>query len=404
MTMATTTPEPTGDVNPVSLDTILAGDIPALLVHKSYQYAKRVPEALHYINELYSPGLGLGLVVPLHNHKGSSVEQFVAQCGHAPMIIVDPELHYSSTSAWESRTDANADWAELMNAPQKPKARWVKLALDIQRDLGATVALSASGWVDAVDGSKSMARAMTFVAESRTYVGSGEPMMVNLTFDWRWLVDEDLRATLLQEIVESNESLWYLRFYWPEVPVRYGQLIDAAILAGYRELSELCALEDKQLFLPNSGLTGWVATALGATGFSTGQAWPEQAFARQRIMGGKKGQRPSPRIPRYFDSQLLHTIEYSEFQRLSEFEDHEELVTPFSLEIEEEGHSHELGGLHYLMAVADLQSTLRGKRSQAKAAREVRAAAKFIADLRRADQPAGLNRPLHLVSWRDILA
>ncbi|MEX2510609.1 MAG: hypothetical protein WD405_11640 [Homoserinimonas sp.] len=320
------------------------------------------------------------------------------------MIIVDPELHYSSTSAWEGRTEPNADWAELMDAPKKPKPRWVKLTLDIQRDLGATVALSATGWVDAVDGTKSIARAMNFAAESRAYLGSGVPMMVNLTFDWRWLVDEDLRATLLQEIVESNEPHWYLRFYWPEVPVRYGQLVDAAILAGYRELSGLCALEDKQLFLPNSGLTGWVATALGATGFSTGQAWPEQAFARQRIMGGRKGQRPPPRIPRYFDSQLLHTIEYSEFQRLAEFEDHEEHVTPYSLEIEEEGHTHELGGLHYLVAVADLQSTLKGKRSQAKAAREVRTAAKFITDLRRADQPAGLNRPLHLAPWGDVLA
>ncbi|MDH6238590.1 hypothetical protein [Cryobacterium sp. CG_9.6] len=398
--------DPAAGTAPANLATILGGGVPTFLVHKSYQGAKRVPEALGYINGLHSPDLGIGVVVPLHNHKRTAVEQFVANCQLAPVILIDPELHYATTSAWESHADAkvNDDWINLMDAPQKPKAKWIKLALDIQIDLGATVSLSASGWVDATDGTRSIARAMSFVDESRSYVGSEAPMAVNLTFDWQWLVDEELRATLLQEIVESNERLWYLRFYWPEIPVRYGQLTDAAILAGYRELAELCALEDKQLFLPNSGLTGWVATALGATGFSTGQAWPEQAFARQRIMGGRKGQRPPPRIPRYFDSQLIHTIEYSEFERLSELEPHEELVTPYSLEIEEEGHSHELGGLHYLMAVADLQSKLKGKRPEAKSARKVKAATKFIDELRRADQPAGLNRPLHLAAWKDVLS
>jgi len=404
MTTAPTTTAPAA-VAAVGLDTVLAGDVPTLLVHKSYQAAKRVPEALGFMNAMHAPDLGIGVVVPLHNHKRTAVEQFVERCQLAPVIIVDPELHYASTSAWEARADGNVndDWIDLMDDPQKPKPKWVGHTMDLQYDMGATVALSASGWVDAVDGTKSMARAMSFVAESRAHVGTTTPMMVNLTFDWRWLVDDALRATLLQEIVESNEPLWYLRFYWPEIPVRYGQLADAAILAGYRELAGLCALEDKQLFLPNSGLTGWVASSLGAAGFSTGQAWPEQAFARQRIMGGRKGQRPPPRIPRYFDSQLLHTIEYSEFERLSGFATHAELTTPYSLEIDAEGHSHELGGLHYLMAVAALQAKLKGRRPEAKSAREIAGASGFIEGLRRADQPAGLNNPLHLAAWAELL-
>jgi hypothetical protein len=390
---------------PVPLSAILAGDVPTFLVHKSFQYAKRVPEALRYISGLHSPSLGIGVVAPVHTHKRKAVEQFVASCGIAPLVLVDPELHFATTSTWDGAgAKFNDDWSALMDMPEKPKPKWVKLALDTQSDLGANVALSASGWVDAAHATKSLARAMNFVAESRSYVGSTSAMMVNLSFDWRWLVDDALRAMLLQEIVESNEQVWYLRFYWPEVPVRYGQLTDPAVLVGYRELATLCALEDKQLFLPNTGLTGWVATALGATGFSTGQAWPEQAFARQRIMGGRKGQPPPPAIPRYFDSQLLHTIEFSEFERLSAFASHAKLDTPFSLEIDVDGHSRELAGLHYLMAVAELQAKLKGKRPEAKASREVAAATKFITDLRRADQPAGLNNPTQLRMWKDLMA
>jgi hypothetical protein len=395
---------PTTAATPAPLSAILAGDVPTFLVHKSFQYAKRVPEALGYISSLHSPALGIGVVAPVHTHKRKAVEQFVSSCGIAPLILVDPELHFAITSAWDGAgAKVNDDWTALMDMPDKPRPKWVKLAIDIQGDLGANVVLSASGWVDATHAAKSLARAMSFVSESRSYVGSTSQMMVNLSFDWRWLVDDALRAMLLQEIVESNEQLWYLRFYWPEVPVRYGQLTDPAVLAGYKELAALCALEDKQLFLPNTGLTGWVATALGATGFSTGQAWPEQAFARQRIMGGRKGQPPPPAIPRYFDSNLLHTIEFSEFERLSTLASHTELVTPFSLEIDVYGHSRELAGLHYLMAVAELQTKLKGKRPEAKASREVTAATKFITDLRRADQPAGLNNPLQLPVWNKLL-
>lgn len=402
--MTTTASASRGEDTSPSLQRILAGDVPVVLVHKSYQHSKRVPEALGYMASLHGHDLGLGVVVPVHNHTQNQVEQFVDQLGHVPFIAIDPELHYASTSTWEGRETANVkdDWTYFQDVPNKPKGKWVRRVLDAQRENGATVLLSASGWVDVSAGAKDLTRALTFVTESREKVGS-DPMLVNLTLDSRWLADESLRSELFQEIVESRESHWYLRFYWPEVSVRYGQLGDGAILSGYRQLAELCALEDKQLFLPNTGLTGWISTALGATGFSTGQAWPEQAFAKQRVMGGRKGQPPPPRIPRYFDAFLLHTLEHSEYLRLAELDGHEDVVSQYSLEMDDQGHSVELAGLHYLMGIADLQAQLKGKRPEAKALRAVKRAESFLSGLRRADQPAGPNRPLHLAEWREVM-
>lgn len=158
-------------------------------------------------------------------------------------------------------------------------------------------------------------RAMEFVDTSRDVVGD-KPMFVNLTLDAQWLSDKQLRAVLLQPIVDSPEKHWYLRFWWPMIANRYGQLTDKNVLDGYRVLSRTAALERKRLFLPNAGLTGWVMTGLGATGFSTGTSWTDQAFARERRMGGVKGRPSPPRIPRMFDRALLHTVEFGRFERL----------------------------------------------------------------------------------------
>jgi len=165
----------------------------------------------------------------------------------------------------------------------------------------------------------------------------------------------------------------------------------------------VAASEEKQLYLPNSGLTGWMASALGATGFSTGQGWPEQAFARQQRAGGKPGQAPNPRIPRLFDSTLLHTVEFAESLRLRGFAGHRHYDSAFSLEMDTGGHDFKTAGLHYLMAVGRLQAKLNTSRPNIAALRRVRRGATFLKSLNRVDRPAGLNRSGQLDTWEPLL-
>lgn len=388
-----------------ALPDLLEGDVPVFMLHKSFQAAKRHGEVYDAIHALYGSDLGVGAIVRLANEPQTMVEKYMSGHTNVPLRVADPELHRAPGCGWEGAgplTGYATKRGYLAEVPEKPRAKWIRHVLAEQRDSGATVLLTATGWVSEIEAAKALDRARGFLDMSREEAGD-VPMFVSLTLDSRWLSDSRLRGRLLQEIVESTEPYWYLRFYWPEIAVRYGQLTDSAILAGYKELVEVAASEEKKLFLPNSGLTGWVMSALGATGFSTGSSWGEQAFSKPRIVRGPKGVKPK-RLNRFFDSTLLHTVEHQEYLRLSEFDGHVEVPTPFSLEMDEVGHDHDLARLHYLVAVAGLQAELAARRPVLSARRQVKTATEFIRSLPRVDQPSGQNRPQHLDAWSALLS
>jgi hypothetical protein len=388
----------------LNLDQIMTGDEPAFLVHRSYNGDGRLDEVFNELLGAHGSSLGIGTVVRMPSIARKKVEAYLGRHSDLPLRIADPEIFNARDTKWTgaSAKKTYEQWDYLDDVPTKPNHLWVKNVLQIQRDVGATVLLSATGWVDETEADRSLRESMDFVAESRN-VAQDDYMFVNLSMDSRWLTESSLRARLLQEIVESNEQRWYLRFYWPEVSPRYGQLSDVGLLMAYKELATVCAVEGKQLYVPNTGLTGWIATAMGAKGFSTGPSWPEQAFARQRVIAGRKGQTPPPRIPRFYSSTLLHTIEYTEQQRLASFPEHVAPGNIFANEISAEGHDATTAGLHYLMEVGALQASLNMRRPNIKGLIEVRRAQAFLEALHRVDQPAGPNKPTHLAAWESLL-
>ena len=290
----------------------------------------------------------------------------------------------------------------MRDVPSKPSNLWIKTVIDLQEELGATVLLTPTGWVTETNGSKALTRMLAIADETRN-IFSDRILWTNLTFDAKWLTDTSLRNTLIDEIVESDQLDWYLRFWWPEVNPRYGQLQEAAILNGYKDLVRAAELEGKRVYLPNSGLSGWILTAIGAAGFSTGQSWDEQAFAAQRIIRRAKGQKPSPRIPRLFDPTILHTIEHSEHQRLEQMSGHLSTRNPYLDEIDQTGHTAERASLHYLYEVAGLTAAIAGKRAARDAHARVKVANQFVNSLARIDQLTGINVPGHLKLWPKIL-
>jgi len=387
-----------------SLRKIMNGDRPTFIVHKSYTNSARLGEVFDSLDGLWGKSLGLGTAIRMTHSSPSKAAQYMSDRSNVPLRLVDPELYHVPETRFEDADQKKSPekWPFLAAMPDTPDARWTHEVLQAQRDSGASVLLSASGWVHDVKPAAALQAQMNHVVESRQHA-QDELMMVNLAFDHRWLSEASLRDLLLEEIVERHEQHWYLRFYWPIIKTRYGQLLDSAVIDGYRELSALCRDEGKTLFLPNTGLTGWIASALGASGFSTGQSWPEQAFARQQVIAGRPGQQRPPAVPRFFEPTVLHTLEYGEHERLTEHEAHVDEADPFALELETDGYTSEVAGLHYLMSVGELQASLRARDPRGVARRTVRRAKRFVDGLDRTEQLTGANRPQHLELWHRAL-
>jgi hypothetical protein len=206
-------------------------------------------------------------------------------------------------------------------------------------------------------------------------------MFVNLTLAGDWLANPVLRTMLLDEIVESTEPLWYIRVRWPIVEPRYGQLTNGPLLDGYKELAATAALEGKVLVLPNSGLTGWVATALGASGFSTGTSWPEQAFCDERRFGRQPGQSNPPAAERYFERAVLNPLLWSDAQGLGNVHGFVACQCRYCLAMRANGYSREHAGAHYLVRTARLLDDIGSTNRRLEALRSVRSAQGFQASL-----------------------
>lgn len=394
----------------------LVEDKPYILVAKSYQLSNQLPGLLNVARRVTRGAIGTGIVISMPQMKPATASAFFARCSDPVLKIADPTLHQhpssgSPTAAPPSgRTLRGYQWFGLTPAHADPTDQtWVKEVIDAQVAVGASILLSATSWVDAADPARQLAHAMRWVQASRAEA-EDRTMLVNLTLDSTWLSNRSLRSQLLTEILESDERSWYLRFYWPEVEPRYGQLADEQILLGYRELATLAALEGKRVFLANSGLTGWIATALGATGFSTGIGWPEQAYAAQRRIASRRGRPQPPRVPRYFENTLMHTVDHPFHVAISAQTGYSRCSCRYCASLPLGAPlagtwPKETAGLHYLLRVAKLTQKVSGPNPRLEALREVRGAEKFVATLKAtASAPTGGNTPKHLAQWSKVLA
>lgn len=385
----------------------IAGRQPMLAVHRSFR-DKDFPTMLRHLRAR-TADVTNGVVISLSTHNDGKARSEMGDAASADVRLADPQLWKHDTSGWpgvdvgKPKTAWKRTWwtAALPHAAKSDPA-WATRILETQLSVvGANMALSATGWVDSANARQSLDDALRWVQVSRSVLGEGVPMFVNLTFDHVWLSNPILRSMLLTEIVESSEDMWYLRFCWPKPMVRYGQLTNPDVLLGYQELCQVAADEGKRVVLANSGLTGWVATALGAAGFSTGTSWPEQAHVMESPMGGNGG----PPKERYFDRNLLHTVERPTYLRIARSPAHVACACTYSSSLARGAvWDFQHAGYHYLMNAGDLtQQIARATDPRAQAQATVTAAATFAGSLSGATALAGADRPLHLPGWGKAL-
>lgn len=389
------------------LNQMLSDDNPIMLVHKSHQHSTKLPELLSQLGNTHGQQVGFGSIIRLPKMQPKAASRYMDGIQHVPLRIVDPELwRFKESGGWggaETPDPKKKDhWKYLKPTPRTVNKSRVKEILKIQREYGATVLLSATGWVSEANGDVNLSKAMEWVDESRQQ--SDEcPMWVNLTLDQKWLTNSSLRDTLLNEMLESNEDDWYLRFWWTEITPRGGQLQDLHLLRGYKELVTVAASEGKRVYLPNSGIAGWLLTGLGAAGYSTGMSSTEQSFAQQPIIRRAKGRPSSPPIPRIIDPSLLHIIEYQEFLRISTIKSHQNYTSPYLSQITPNQYQAELAKLHYLWTMGQITADISKKNPAAMALNKIRTGQNFVNSLNSATALLGANNPTHLATWSKLI-
>lgn len=403
MTRSLVRVQPVGPVPTVA--EALSGTVPTFVVHRSWAHAALVPDLVVRAQRACATDAAVAVATRLPVHPPHASRAFLDSVPTATLRIADPEIH---TLPGPARAPHPKDLKQAAHyryggvpVPAAPDPGWVRDVLDAQHDAGASVMLSASGWVSTAQGRQQLATAMSFVTATRAALGADDPMFVNLTLDAGWLVNSGLRARLLQEIVESPERLWWLRVMWPPMkPNPYSQLIDTSVLDGYKELAQVAAAERKVVFLPNSGLTGWVATALGASGFSTGMSGPERAYLNQPPPGGGGG---VPARERYFEPNLLHTILRTDQAQLRRQPTYQPCACAYCRTLANGPWQKEQEHLHYLHNVAELTALLgrTGRRPAAHA--RVQQAETFYTGLPGPARLSGESEPKHLHTWETLL-
>jgi hypothetical protein len=140
--------------------------------------------------------------------------------------------------------------------------------------------------------------------------------------------------------------------------------------------------------------------AWGTAGFGAGPFGSNQAFLEPAGGGGGK-----PQIERYFEQQLLHTVERTSRSLLTGDPGYAQCTCPYCRPLlAGAAWSHEYAGLHYLfnvgMLTARVAPAVAGRRgTHGAVGRAVRAAARF------ADGKAliGSSDPAHLRTWDQLL-
>jgi hypothetical protein len=393
---------------------------PLLLLHRSHQHSKLLPTVISDASRRHAGALHIGVVASMPRMSPTGLRDFLSKTADAPVRIADPEA-FARLDSFGPVLSGQRDGKPYVGLSTQPHWQyftetqpsggtdsWVRATLAAQRNAGATVLLTPGVWLDPATSAGSLDTMRQHAEWAQSALEPGEHLAVNITMPASWLTTPALRNRLLDEIVDMDHEVFYLRVRWPLMAQPYGQLLNPGILDGYVQVANVFEENDKVLLLPNTGLTGWVALAWGAHGFSTGIGSGERAFAETRVIKIKQsGPRPAP-THRTFAASVLHTTDVATAARLDAVPNAQPCTCRFCRTLRRlpSGQfSKELAGAHYLRRVADLTAaTTTHSRGRRVATRQtIRSARRFISGDASVVPLTGVNDPKHLPLWADRL-
>jgi hypothetical protein len=390
-------------------DEALDGSLPLFLAHRGVQDQKLLPSMFARLHQTYGERVALGSIVRIASQTAKASREFFEQSSTAAVRIADPACYLLDSDILRLPKDSNTK--EVISKAARTRAPylgatgsedWLAQVLEAQREAGANLLLTPGRALDPENAGESIAELFSEAKQATALLKRGERLALNVTMSWRWLVAENLREKLFDELLDQDQyEIWYIRAQWP-AERSYVQPNDTDLLKGYKRLAELALDEDHYLLLPQTGLTGWLMLAFGAKGFGIGSSGTSQAFTEPSY-GRAKG---AKRKERYFERQLIHSVERNVHDILINTPSYQKCACPFCpalLQSPSSAWSHELAGMHSLHAVGAMTAEVEqdGNRGGHRAAirRIVKAAAKFAAD----KDLTEINAPRHLAAWGQLL-
>jgi hypothetical protein len=380
-------------------DEALDGTLPLFIIHRAAHYWRALPRLLAQLHAAAGATVALGVASSLPKAAEQSHADFNSSCTAAAVRLVDP--HGYLTDPQDVRvaepSDRSRRWAPYLAGVTVTAGD----LLNMQRDRGANLLLTSGRALDPSDAQGSLDAACAEGDDALAVLKPSERLALNLTMSAAWLTRPVLLRALLAQLVDQEQfDTWYVRVQWPGSVRAYAQPGDARLLAGYRELAEVAADQERRLLLPQTGLTGWLMLAFGAAGFGTGLAGSSQAFGEPGGGGGGK-----PRIERYFERQLLHTIERTARPVLQDDPGYAPCPCPYCRPLFSGGAwSHQYAGLHCLYNVGTLTAQVapaaaRRRGTYGAVGQKVRLAQRFATG----KALTGSSVPAHLRVWGQLL-
>ncbi|MGC4112327.1 MAG: hypothetical protein QM747_18295 [Nocardioides sp.] len=285
------------------------------LLHRPGRYHNRMPSAARAISES-APDLNLVLSLGLPRIGTiKAQEYFEAFPGRTcAWRIADPEGYAMpgdliGEPPLTTMQRTKVGYVNGVLHPGEPTPHdWNHQVINSQRAAGANILLTPGRSLDPGNPEAALAGAVNELDDLLANVAEGEYAAWNLSMDSTWLTDQRLRNQLLAELVDHEEvSTWHIRVRWPLIRRTYGQTLSRPLLMAYQELANLASRENKVLLLPNSGPTGWLTLAWGASGFGAGSSSASQAWAITPRIAARPDT-PRSTVQRVFSVPLLHTI------------------------------------------------------------------------------------------------
>ncbi|WP_157852762.1 hypothetical protein RFN58_19730 [Streptomyces iakyrus] len=385
----------------IERDEALAGSRPIYLVQRGGRYHRFIPRVLVGLHASYGDSLALGAIANLPSANSQAHRDFFALSPVSALRIADPRCYLLDTDILRLPKEP-IKARGYKNAPYLAHAEtsgWVQRVLDAQRASGANLLLTPGRALDPDDPQKSLDRTYEQGDDVLSHLDRCERVALNLTLPARWLSSPALRNRLLDQIMDQDQfDTLYVRVQWAQGKA-FIPPDDAELLAGIKKLANLCADEERCLLLPQTGLTGWYSLAHGAAGFGLGVSGADQAFAEYVFRAGAKGA-----IERYFERQLLHTLDRNTHNVLARTPGYTRCTCPYCPALfANEPWSHELSALHYLHSMGEL--TAKVHRDSARNGRHA-ALRRIVAAAQRFSTGLPLSAeqsPKHLDAWGQAL-